>query len=636
MKYVKNIAMLMTAFCALLFASCTEDETEPCGASRLFRPVSVTLTPRGTSLVASWSGMKGAIGYWVELYERVERAESGDADSEAEPDYSLVASNEQIAGTEWVVNGLEYDQTYYFRIKAVDADASRNSYFTDFQSVRIPAMTEVLSCEVLDPVAARVRFSWMPGYDISFVKITAEDGGVQTINVDDADGGFVLDGFLSGTYTVVAGNERNTYNTAEFIIPVLYDIDPAKVTFDDVTFLWRVDMKLAQLICINASDPEDKVVLDLTAEQRVAGELAVAASTFKPNTTYTVIMAYEPDEGTGLSETTNTASFTTMMVKPEGVIFVSSIDELLAAINGSAEVIALQPGEYVVADKGSITILRALRLMSATRQQPKVILNQFTLANTAYIDGTLRFEGIEFECANPAYAVSSWTSCFIDHSGQKANIKRIEVEDCYIHDFGSSFMRFNRQETSVEEIYVNNNRLIGMYGQNSYIQISKVVVREVTFTNNTATGLDRQKAGVRFLTYNADDNTVVNFSNNTVLFNNSTGRMFFHINAKAADANTAGSITIANNIFVNEDPDAPRNVANFASYTVTTNIDNNVVVTPWGAGNDGGSIPTETLASWGNKYSTLDPGFKNAAKHDYTVTNDEVRKLGVGDPRWLK
>lgn len=478
MKYVKNIAMLMTAFFALLSVSCTDDETEPSGASRLFRPVSVTLTPRGTSLTASWSGMKGAIGYWVELYERIEREDSsvGDSASDTEPDYSLVASNEQVTGTEWVVNGLKFDQTYYFRIKAVDADAARNSYFTDFQSVRIPAMTEVLSCEVLDPVEALVKFTWMPGYDVSFVKITAPDGGVRTINVDDADGGFTMDGFLSGTYTVVAGNERETYNTVEFIIPVLYDIDPAKVTFDNVTFLWRIDAKLAQLICTNVADAEDKVVFDLTEGQRIAGELVADASMFKPNTTYVVVMAYESEAGAE-PELTNTASFTSMMVKPEGVVFVETIDELLAAINGSAAIIALQPGEYVVPNKGSITITRALTLMSATRQQPKVIVNQFTVANTVYVDGTLRFEGIEFECAN----LNNTTSCFIDHTGQKANIKRIEVEDCYIHDFGSSFMRFNRQDTSVEEVYVNNNRLLRMYGQNSYLQISKIVAREVTF-----------------------------------------------------------------------------------------------------------------------------------------------------------
>ncbi|MDE6070763.1 MAG: DUF5123 domain-containing protein, partial [Alistipes sp.] len=403
----------------------------------------------------------------------------------------------------------------------------------------------------------------------------------------------------------------------------------------DVAFSWRVDMKLAQLICTNASDPEDKVVLDLTNEQRIAGELTVAASEFKPNTTYTVVMAYDPDE-TGAVATTNTASFTTMQVMPEGVVLVSTIDELLAAINGSAEVIALQPGEYAVANKGSITITRAVHLMSATRQQPKVVLGQFAMPNTTYIDGTFRVEGIEFECAN----LNNTTAYFIDNSNAQANVKRIEIEDCYIHDFGASLIRFNRiAGVNVEEVYINNNRMYRMYGQQSFLQFAPsgaAPVREVTFTNNTSTGFDFHKGGVRFLSYNASDATVVKFTNNTILFNNSTGRLFFHINAKAEDSTTAGSITIADNIFFNEDTDAPRNVSNFANFTVTTNIDNNVVVTPWGAGNDGGTIPTETLPSWGNKYSTLDPGFKNAAKYDFTVTNDEVRKLGVGDPRWLK
>lgn len=643
MKYVKNIAMLMTAFFALLSVSCTDDETEPSGASRLFRPVSVTLTPRGTSLTASWSGMKGAIGYWVELYERVERENSaaGDSASDTEPDYSLVASNEQVSGTEWVVNGLKFDQTYYFRIKAVDADAARNSYFTDFQSVRIPAMTEVLSCEVLDPVEALVKFAWMPGYDVSFVKITAPDGGVRTINVDDADGGFTMDGFLSGTYTVVAGNERETYNTVEFIIPVLYDIDPAKVTFDNVTFLWRVDAKLAQLICTNVANAEDKVVFDLTDEQRIAGELVAEASMFKPNTTYIVVMAYESEAGAE-PELTNTASFTSMMVKPEGVLFVETIDELLSAISGSAPIIALQPGEYVVPNKGSITVTRALTLMSATRQQPKVVVGQFVVSPTTFVDGTIRFEGIEFECAVPAYSVKSYTNCFIDHTGQAADIKRIEVEDCYIHDFGSSFLRFNRVEFTVYEVYVNNTRLIGMYGQNSFIQLSKGSgLRELTFTNSTATGLDTQNVGVRFITYNASDNTKVVFANNTFADYHNKGRVFFHINGLVSGAATAGSMEIKNNIFYTEEY---CNVSNFDKHVLTLDIDNNVVTKSWCDGGDSGTAPDPDkegatvgkITSWGSKYFELDPKFKNYSKNDYTVTNDEVRKLGVGDPRWLK
>ena len=70
MKYMKKFAMLLAAFCAVLAVSCSDDETDSGVADRLFRPVTVTLVPRGTTLSASWTGIKGAVGYWVELYTR--------------------------------------------------------------------------------------------------------------------------------------------------------------------------------------------------------------------------------------------------------------------------------------------------------------------------------------------------------------------------------------------------------------------------------------------------------------------------------------------------------------------------------------------------------------------------------------
>lgn len=626
MKYIKNIAMLMAAFCAMLSVSCSDDTTEDSGVpDRLFRPVGVTLTASGTSLNASWAGISGAEGYWCELYSSIDGGTA--ADGTQYNNLSLVTSNELVTDTQWTVTGLEPNTTYAFRVKSVFSDITKNSYFTDFYTVKVPAETEVLVCTVVDAVNALVRFEWLEGYDIEWVKITAPDGGVRTIYVDDAAGSFEMNDFDSGTYTAVAGNSTKTYNTVEFLIPILYDVDTSLITFESIHFDWRIDADVEKLVCTNASNPADVVTFDLTQDNVVSAsyDYSISEGLLKPATTYVAQLLFTADSG---KEPSNTVTFTTMVAQPEGVVIVSTIDELLACVADGTAIIALNPGEYVASE--NITLTRAITFMSATMQMPKVIVNQFTVANEEYVDGTMRFDGIEFECAN----LNNTTSCFIDHTGQKANIKRVEIENCYIHDYGSSFLRFNRQETSIEEVYVNNNQLLRMYGQNSFMQLSKVVAREITFTNNTATGLDFQKAGVRFLSYMADDNTVVTFSNNTILFNNSTGRLFFHINAKASGAETAGSVTIANNIFYNEDSANPRNVSNFDSYTVTTNIDNNVVTYPWGASGDSSAIPTETLSSWGNKYFELDPGFKNASGYDFTVTNDEVLKLGVGDPRW--
>jgi len=630
MKYMKKFAMLLAAFCAVLAVSCSDDETDSGVADRLFRPVTVTLVPRGTTLTASWTGIKGAVGYWVELYSR-ESVENATGTSHNE--YQLVASNEQLAEPKWTVSGLDYNTIYYFRVKAIHNDAAQNSYFSDFYSIRVPGKTEVLSCNVVDQVAAIVDFTWMEGYGVEFVTITAPDGGVQTVYVDDAAGRFTQSGFASGTYTATAGNSKETFNTVEFVIPVLYTMDLSKVTFDDITFQWRADADIRQLVLTNANDASDVVEIDLPDEAIVAGEYLYEMSDglLKHNTTYNVVMRYA-DNLAEPKEDSNMVSFTTMQEKPAGVVVVSTVDEFKAAYTVDGAVVALQPGEYVFEE--NVVITNAVTIMAATKQMPKLIVNQFTVSPTAYLDGTIRFENLECECKN----LNNETSCFIDNSNMKANIKRIEVEGCYIHDYGSSFLRFNRTDgITVEEVYVNDCRLLRMYGQNSYMNLSKATLKSLTYTNNTTTGLDTQLRGNRFLTYNANDATRVVINNNTFADYHNKGRVFFHINSKESGADSAGSIEIKNNIFYTEEEDLC-NVDNFdnAKFSVSTAIENNVVTKGWGAGADSGTVPTEKLASWGNKYVELDPQFKNYAGCDFTVGNDEVVKLGVGDPRWLK
>lgn len=633
MKYMKKFAMLLAAFCAVLAVSCSDDETDSGVADRLFRPVTVTLVPRGTTLTASWTGIKGAVGYWVELYTR-ESVQNATGTSHNE--YQLVASNEQLPEPKWTVSGLDYNTIYYFRVKAIHNDAAQNSYFSDFYSIRVPGKTEVLSCVVVDQVKAVVDFTWMEGYGVEFVTITAPDGGVQTVYVDDAAGQFTQSGFASGTYTATAGNSKETFNTVQFVIPVLYTMDLSKITFDDITFQWRADADIRQLILTNANDASDVVEIDLQQDAINTGEYVynVSDGLLKPNTTYNAVLRYA-DDLEEPKEDSNMVSFTTMQTKPAGLTgAVSTVDEFKAAYDKGDAIIALNPGEYVF--DGNFVITRAVTIMAATKQMPKLIINQFVVSPTTYLDGTIRFENLECECSSPAYAVTSWTSCFIDHSGQAADIKRIEVEGCYIHDFGSSFMRFNRTDFTVYEVYVNDNRLIGMYGQNSFIQLAKGNgLHELTFTNNTATGLDTQNSGVRFVSYNATDATRVVFNNNTFADYHNKGRLFFHINSKVAGAESAGSVEIKNNIFYTEEENLC-NVDNFDKYAISTTIENNVVTKGWGTGGDSGTAPTEKRTSWGNKYVELDPQFKNYAGCDFTVGNDDVVKLGVGDPRWLK
>ena len=45
---------------------------------------------------------------------------------------------------------------------------------------------------------------------------------------------------------------------------------------------------------------------------------------------------------------------------------------------------------------------------------------------------------------------------------------------------------------------------------------------------------------------------------------------------------------------------------------------------------------TEKVTWFDEKGTVLDPQFKDAANGDFTIGNDNVKDMKVGDPRWMK
>ena len=45
---------------------------------------------------------------------------------------------------------------------------------------------------------------------------------------------------------------------------------------------------------------------------------------------------------------------------------------------------------------------------------------------------------------------------------------------------------------------------------------------------------------------------------------------------------------------------------------------------------------TNAKSDISGNHTTLDPGFTNAANGDFTVSNQELKDNGIGDPRWLQ
>ncbi len=639
MKYIKNIAMLLiAALVAVSVASCTDDTTESGVADRLFRPVNIILSASGTTVSATWAGIEGAAGYTAELYKRnvVEVEEEGET-VEYE-DMQLVALDENIPTNEWIVRGLEYDTQYYFRVKANASNMAENSYFSEFENIKTPMETQVLKVTVDDPIEGNVTFTWMTGYDLTYIKVTAADGTETEHAINDAEGSLSLRKLDAGVYTAVAGNGEKEYNVVEFLIPVMYEVSSSEITFDEVTLRWAADGNITTVQLVNVVTGEEK-----TYPAPASGVLVIPAAELGFYQTYDVTLIYAD------GATSNTVRFTTLSQKPEGVIVVSTADELTNAISTCANgaVIALNPGEYHVQklnDSGvleyqAININKSLTLMAATGEMPLVMVKQFNLVAAATID-LVRIEGIEFAGYDEDDKNSSDTYLFNLDAGSTACVTRLEIENNKIHGISNSLIRADRNKAyTVLNIYINNNFMWNMNGKQSYISTYNandgVPAETITFTNNTITRLSWKNATQRPFAWLASEQLVVNISNNT-FYDCQNGKTPF-AEARGTFDGSYGTVIMKNNIFYSQPADpakAPNNQPSLGDGVKFTN-EGNVLGFVWGSYNSTSGVLT--TYDW-SEYGALvaDPEFADAANLDFTVTNEQVANLRAGDPRWLK
>lgn len=639
MKYIKYISMLVLAVALSVVAtSCKDEVREMEVADRLFRPVNIILSASGTSVSASWAAIEGAVGYTGELYTRskVEVEESGE--TVTYEDKVLVARDEQLTTNSWTVEGLDYDTQYYFRVKANGDTEKHNSHFSEFESIKTLMETQVLKVVIDDPIAGNVTFSWMSGYDLTYIKLIAADGTESTYPINDADGSLALTKLDAGYYTAVAGNDSAEYNRLSFLIPILYEVAADEITFESVTLRWAPDGNISTVELVNLVTKEEK-----SYPANINGFLTLPIADLGYYQTWQVTLIYAD------GSVSNSVSFTTLDQKPEGMITVSTAEELKNAIetapNGA--VIALNPGEYHIQspdDSGvlqyvGVTLSKSITLMAATGSMPLVMVKQFDIVAATEID-LIRVEGIEFAGYDEDDSGKTDTYFFNLSDKSTASPKRLEIENCKVHGISNSLIRADRKENyTVKNIYINNNLMWNMNGKQAYISTYKdnmvAVAETITFTNNTITGLSRKNANQRPFGWFANASIVVNFSNNT-FYNCQNGTAnFFH--ARGSADGEWGTVTVKNNIFYNKPADLekkPNKAPEFGSGAAPV-IENNILTFAWGTYNStSGVLTSDDWSAYGA--SNADPQFADPEHLDFTPTNEEVIKTGAGDPRWLK
>ena len=353
---------------------------------------------------------------------------------------------------------------------------------------------------------------------------------------------------------------------------IFQPVDEADIEPTAVTLRWAAGQEAAT-ITLNPGN----IVYNVTAADIAAGAAHVTGLT--PETTYTAVLKRAD------GRTRGTVKFTSgVVLEPTDILVKTGSDLATAIANAPAGYrLVIEPGTYPLASGektsgGTLKISKDITLKGLKLNDHPVIIGRFQVeanlkVNQITLDGTGTDGGQAFD-----YTADG-------------NIDYLTVEKSEIQNFTKGFF------------YLNKATLI-----------NKITIEDCIISNIECSGgdfFDSRKGGY---------NTFYNVGSA-----NANYRVFY-VRFKG------NKITFTNNLVVGTN--YKRGFANNGNTDNDPTLDNNVYFNTENLISAGASADA-TITWFDTKGTVLDPKFKDAAKGDFTIGNDNVKDKKVGDPRWL-
>lgn len=389
----------------------------------------------------------------------------------------------------------------------------------------------------------------------------------------------------------------------------------------DVIIKWPKDSLINSASIL---DKDGNVVLtqEVTAEEQAVGRKKISGLT--PETSY-VAKIYNNGKERGSKK------FTTI-VDLSGATIVRSTDDFSSMLEKATEgqVFALYNGTYMISS-GSETPDKA---GSAVIEHSVTIKGIYPTAKPT-IQGTFKLQaGASLTLSNLVLdgTNNAATDQFFDYKSA-GDYKLLDVEDCEIIGANDQkgLLYGNTDQAIIDNVVFRNNKIhgIGCDG-GDFFDVRKSYIKDITFVNNTVYNCANERDLFRY-----DDKAsnygnpvpVITVKNNTFynVMNATSGKRFLYIRFNGKKGGQ--QITWANNLIVNTQA-----VYTNQSTTSTPAYQNNYYFGCANASLFAASDPENKLY-WNGDTSGkngADPKFKDAAKGDFTVGNEDVSKLGVG------
>ena len=360
----------------------------------------------------------------------------------------------------------------------------------------------------------------------------------------------------------------------------------------------------------------------VTAEEQAVGRKELKGLT--PETNYVAKIYYNGKER-------GSKKFTTI-ADLSGATIVRSTDDFSSMLENATEgqVFALYNGTYMISsgaetpDKaGAAVIEHSVTIKGIYPTAKPTIQGTFKVQDGA----SLTLSNVVLDGTNNAA-----TDQFFDYKSA-GNYKLLDVEDCELIGASDQKGLFygNTDQAIIDDVVFRNNKIhgIGCDG-GDFFDVRKSYIKTITFENNYVYNCANERDFFRY-----DDKAsnygnpvpVITVKNNTFynVMNVASGKRFLYVRFNGKKGGQ--QITWANNLIVNTQ-------AVYTNQSTTTKpiYQNNYYFGCTNANLFAASDP-DNKVYWNGDTSGkngVDPKFKDAAKGDFTVTNEDVSKLGVG------
>ncbi|MBX2963524.1 MAG: fibronectin type III domain-containing protein [Cyclobacteriaceae bacterium] len=394
---------------------------------------------------------------------------------------------------------------------------------------------------------------------------------------------------------------------------IFLPIEDGDIDATEATLRWVANSEVTHLL-INPGS----VTRIITAGEVTAGVATITGLT--GDTDYTVALMRD-------TKSRGTVNFSTLIDVGDAVR-VYPEDDLNAVITDAApgEVLVLFPGDYTVFT-GLIVLNKSITIRGLYPFDKPKLHVQFSLEGGA---SAIEFRDIDM-------SGNGTLNDLFRYNTANVTFGSLVIDGCYVHDFTRSFVAGNASATTVQSVVVNNTIVTNVETSGGdFIDFRNTYLADLKLTNSTFNNSSTARDFIRMdgvapasglsgtgltSTVLVDHCTIYRACNNATV---STRRLLYvRFNANV--------LTVRNSIIA----ESGGFYSNQATTSQHTSSNNNYFNAPRFHDASFEVIANLKVDVSGN-FTTLDPGFVNAAAGNFKVSNQTLLDNSVGDPRWLQ